>query len=145
MHKLILAFLIAVLMSPSYSTGRVVHWEKLVGWKHNVVTAYVDTSTVEHDDELDFGYGVLLFTRDIAVNMEVGGKDFTVNAVAVHLVIDCKNAKMAPISEFYFNTTVLPSATTVPLTAIDFSDSPPLVSTISKKHTFFRILCPDYI
>lgn len=145
MHKLILPLLIALLMSPSYSASRVVYWEKLVGWKHTVVTAYVDTSSIRHDDELDLGYGVLLFTRDIAVNMDVGGRDIAVNAVAVHLVINCKTANMAPVNEFYFNTTSLPTITTVPLTAKDFSDSPPHVSTISKKHTIFRTLCPYYI
>lgn len=136
----------AVLLITSFSANasRDISWSVIHGWQHPEITAYIDTKSVRRDTTLDYGSGIVLFSRQQPVELVVSGKKIVTNSLARYILVDCKNDSFAPIADFYFNTANLPLAD-IPVAALDYSSDEPKVSAISKKNAIHKTLCQEYI
>ena len=146
MHKLFLfVLLIASISVFSQSQRKIVQWIPLAGWTHPTVKAYIDRESTWHDEESDYGYGIILLVNPVAAEIDNGfGKKILVKSIARYLVADCANGVIAPLKDFYFNGASLPLLTDKPLSAIDYSGKLD-IKPISKKSPIFLALCPNYI
>lgn len=122
---------------------RTVEWKKILGWRHSEITAYVDTKSLERDLVKDYGYGVLLFTRQYPVDITINGKKIQVKSVVRYVIVDCKNMHLAPIMDLYFDTDGLPTISDVSIARVDQGPVKPV--EILKKDPIYKTLCPEYI
>lgn len=147
--RIIILFVLLLLSAGSIgqSAPRAVNWQKVFGWKHSEIVAYVDKSSLrrEIDNNKEYGYGVILFRRDYPVEITVKDKKITVTSFARYFIFDCKGAMHAPIADYYFNLNHLPAIGDDVVLAIDYSANPQDPQEMSKSNPIYKTICPTYI
>ncbi len=133
--------------SNSQPASRTVNWQKVIGWSHPEMDAYVDRSSVSRETEngKDYGSGIILFMRDYPVELTINNKKIIVTSFARYFIIDCKSAMQAPIADYYFNLDHLPQQGDAVVLAIKYSDNPQEPKEMSKSNVIYKTLCPTYI
>jgi len=147
MYKIIILFLIAIFAAIS-SADNVARkeplWEKIVFWKGKGTEAYIDRNSITHNDGITFGLITLKLKTPTRIS-NGAGKTVVVTIISRYVAIDCKNAVIAPIIDFHFNITDLPTLSDNPLGAIDYSGVKDNIVPISKSEPIYMALCPAYI
>lgn len=135
-------------VAPTQQASRVIKWQKIIGWKHAEITAYVDVNSLTRDtkDGKDIASGIILYHRSQPVEIDLSlEKKSIVTGFARYFLIDCDRMLMLPVVDYYFNLPKLPTVKDPLVTAIDYTEKQQEPAEISKDNVVYKTLCPKYI